>query len=214
MRYGTGPLHIRCYSKTQDFTLFEQNSLDNLITDLKTVLKDAKTRQEVDVKTTLNLLRLYQSDEAQWGKFALRDQQKEYTRNLVTKVSDIANLLVLVWEPGKSSEIHDHPQSNCFVKVLKGTIHEQLYENTAESTEKRDMSLKRSTEVQPNAVTYITDKIGLHRMSNQGKEIAVSLHLYVPLYEKCTIYEANGKTFTGRDLEFYSVDGEILESDK
>lgn len=51
-----------------------------------------------------------------------------YTRNLVDAGNGRFNLMILCWNEGQSSTIHDHADSHCFMKVLKGTLNEVKYE--------------------------------------------------------------------------------------
>lgn len=53
-----------------------------------------------------------------------------YTRNLVDDGGERGhyNLLILCWNPGKGSPIHDHAESSCFLKVLDGKLKETKYE--------------------------------------------------------------------------------------
>jgi cysteine dioxygenase len=50
-----------------------------------------------------------------------------YTRNLVDAGNDRFNLMILCWNEGQSSTIHDHSDSHCFMKVLKGGLTEVKY---------------------------------------------------------------------------------------
>jgi cysteine dioxygenase len=35
--------------------------------------------------------------------------------------------MILCWNTGQESPIHDHPNSHCFMKTLQGEVHEELY---------------------------------------------------------------------------------------
>lgn len=53
--------------------------------------------------------------------------QKRYTRNLVDAGNGRFNLMILCWNEGQSSAVHDHADSHCFMKVLKGGLSEIKY---------------------------------------------------------------------------------------
>lgn len=36
--------------------------------------------------------------------------------------------MILCWNVGQESPIHNHPDSHCFMKTLEGVVHEELYE--------------------------------------------------------------------------------------
>ncbi|KAI8374998.1 RmlC-like cupin domain-containing protein [Choanephora cucurbitarum] len=67
----------------------------------------------------------------------------------------------------------------------------------------------KDTVYRPNQVTYVHDKIGLHRISNPSTEQgAVSLHLYTPPYKMCkTFEEKTGKARSSGVCSFYSIGG-------
>ena len=112
------------------------------------------------------------------------------------------------------------------MKVLKGELTETRYqhpdlakvpkgyENSRSYLARYAQPLKvtQTTILRENAVTYMSDDLGLHSFRNGGDEFAVSLHLYTPPNEEkfgCHIFdESDGK---GRRIGpctiFYSVDG-------
>jgi hypothetical protein len=68
------------------------------------------------------------------------------------------------------------------VKILKGSLKESLYEMPREGPGTPPRLVKESYYAE-NQVTHISDKIGIHKISNPSvTEFAVSLHLYTPPY--------------------------------
>lgn len=162
----------------------------------------------VNVQDLQDAMLAYTSCEADWSKFALADSSRAYTRNLVDNCNGKSNLLILVWNPGKSSPIHDHANAHCVMKILKGTLKETLYawpcqhsDNSASCAtdpsqsdcpstehtcsagpgplEPAALQIQRDTAYHQDQVTYMSDKLGLHRITNPSdSEVAVSLHLY------------------------------------
>lgn len=161
----------------------------------------------VNVQDLKDAMLGYTSCEADWSRFALADASRAYTRNLVDNCNGKSNLLILVWNPGKSSPIHDHANAHCVMKILKGTLKETLYSwpcqhgdnaascaqpsegdcpstkhtcsATSQSLEPAALHMQRDTPYERDQVTYMSDKIGLHRITNPSdSEVAVSLHLY------------------------------------
>ncbi|KAF9741975.1 hypothetical protein PMIN06_006432 [Paraphaeosphaeria minitans] len=172
--------------------------------------------EDVDPRRLEYLMMDYVSDETHWSKYFFPSQHHAYTRNLVDKGNGKSNLLILVWSPGKSSPIHDHANAHCIMKVLKGSLVETRYAwPTIHLNEKEDHPLQTISErmYEGNDVTYMSDRLGLHRISNPNpNEYAVSLHLYTPpnaaVYgcnvfdeqtghakhmPKCTVYSEYGK---------------------
>jgi cysteine dioxygenase len=83
--------------------------------------------------------------------------------------------LVLVWSPGRGSPIHDHADAHCLMKVLKGSLKETLFVFPDHEGERPEVT--RETIYDEGMVTYMSDDLGLHKISNSDPEnIAVSLH--------------------------------------
>jgi len=83
--------------------------------------------------------------------------------------------LVLVWSPGRSSAIHDHANAHCIMKVLQGSLKETRF-HTPEA-ENMAPEIIQETLFEKDQVTYMSDKLGLHKISNpDSEETAVSLH--------------------------------------
>lgn len=189
------------------------NNFGKLIDTLRSHLgTKGLSSDDVDVNEIRRVMEEYQSDETEWGKFALSDATKGYTRNGVVNINGNANLLVLVWSPGKGSAIHDHANAHCCMKILKGQLTESLYD-VPESVG-HEMVPRQVTALHRGEVGYISDDIGLHRISNETEEFAVSLHLYTPPYASlygCSMYETNTlKKHHVNMSKYYSWQGNVL----
>ncbi|KAK5003918.1 hypothetical protein LTR28_009593 [Elasticomyces elasticus] len=70
------------------------------------------------------------------------------------------------------------------MKILRGSLKETVYnwpKDVHHEQSSAPLEVKKETIYGENAVTYISDKIGLHRISNPDpKNSVVSLHLYTP----------------------------------
>ena len=108
----------------------------------------------------------------------------KYTRNLVGYNGGFT-LLMLCWDRGQESPIHDHAGSSCFMKILEGELHEVRYDASNPSR----LALKTITQMREEQVAYIDDTQGVHKMVNPSTERgAISLHIYIPPYVKCSIF--------------------------
>ena len=83
--------------------------------------------------------------------------------------------LLLVWTPGKGSPIHDHGNAHCVMKILRGSLTETRY-SFPEEDRKEEMKVISEKNYGQNAVAYMSDDLGVHRMANNGSDFAVSLH--------------------------------------
>ncbi|EXJ95912.1 cysteine dioxygenase [Capronia coronata CBS 617.96] len=182
---------------------------------------------DVDENDLIRLMEGYVSQESQWHQYAFADTSRNYTRNLVDEGNGKSNLLVVVWNPGRSSPIHDHANAHCVMKILKGSLKETLYSmppGSADSQIKSSGTLTppqivKETTYAENEVTYISDQIGLHKISNPSStEAAVSLHLYTPPHAANFGFnlfdEKTGKQTHIKQAGFFSDRGKLIEKCK
>lgn len=57
-------------------------------------------------------------ESADVAPYAFWDPDKLYTRNLMASDGKNFTILLLCWNPGKESPIHDHPCEGCWVKTV------------------------------------------------------------------------------------------------
>lgn len=172
---------------------------------------------DVDPKELQSLMEEYVSNPSEWQKYALGDPSRPYTRNLVDKGNGKSNLLILVWTPGKGSPIHDHANAHCIMKILKGSLKETLFswpnQSVLNNGEPSPPNVKKETVYQENQVTYMSDQLGLHKVTNPDPEnVAVSLHLYTPpnaAVYGCHIFDPNtGTAAHVKQCHFFSDRGQ------
>ena len=108
-----------------------------------------------------------------------------YTRSLVGTDGINYTLLVLCWNPGRESKIHNHPCEGCFVLPMSGSLKETIYSVHPETDEIRE---EFATICKPGSISFMNDELGLHKIGNASSEIgAVSLHLYTPPFSSCKV---------------------------
>ena len=173
---------------------------------------------EIDPNDIINLMSVYTSNEIDWKQYALADSSRNYTRNLVDEGNGKSNLLIVVWNPGKGSPIHDHADAHCVMKILKGALKETQY-HTPEQIDGKlpPPEIMKETIYSENQVTYISDEIGLHKIANASDtEMAVSLHLYTPPHAANFGFnlfdEKTGKRTHCHQAGFYSDRGRCLNA--
>lgn len=93
------------------------------LTDLIGELHRVFAEDQVNVEYIRYLMESYQSDPAEWLKYA-KFNKFRYTRNLVDAGNGKFNLMVLCWGEGDGSSIHNHPDSDCVMKILAGQLTE------------------------------------------------------------------------------------------
>lgn len=93
------------------------------LTDLIDELHRVFAEDRVNIEYVQYLMESYRSDPAEWLKYA-KFNKFRYTRNLVDAGNGKFNLMVLCWGEGNGSSIHNHPQSDCLMKILAGQLTE------------------------------------------------------------------------------------------
>jgi cysteine dioxygenase len=175
---------------------------------------------DVNPQDLINLMSIYTSNEKDWLNYALADSSRNYTRNLVDKGNGKSNLLIVVWNPGKGSPIHDHADAHCVMKILKGSLKETLYNMPVQADESEGLrtppQVVQETLFDCDQVTYISDDIGLHKISNPSEtDVAVSLHLYTPPHAANFGFnlfdEQTGKCTHIKQAGFFSDGGKLVD---
>lgn len=198
-----------------------KSTFEKLVDDLSSALGPSSglDSSDVDPMEIQLLMEKYVSNSDEWTSYALGDASRTYTRNLIDEGNGKSNLLILVWSPGKGSTIHDHANAHCVMKVLKGKLQEDLYswpdQEQIENGQISPPRLTKQTIYGENQVTYMSDKLGLHRISNPDQDnFAISLHLYTPpnaAIHGFGIYdERTGKARHIKQTNYYSFRGHRL----
>lgn len=156
------------------------------------------------------------------AEYAFFDDQYSYTRNLVASDGTHYTILLLCWNAGVESPIHDHPCDGCFVKSLQGIVTETKYvkekseDSNDEDNDKNDikLTLLNETVIAPGAVTYMDNYVGYHKVGNAGTTPAITLHVYTPPYQKCKVWKSpeNFAACTECKVTYYSQYGKKTNS--
>ncbi|XP_055379469.1 cysteine dioxygenase type 1 [Condylostylus longicornis] len=179
----------------------------------------------VNIEMVNHLMLSYKSNPKEWQKFAKWDRYK-YTRNLVDAGNGKFNLMILCWNEGQASAIHDHADSHCFMKMLQGelceirydwpTSKEILIDNNACIGFADETEMDGANELKEigratmglNDVRYINDNLGLHRVENLSHtDGAISLHLYCPPFNSCSVFQKNSGKRMKCPVTFWSKYG-------
>ncbi len=70
------------------------------------------------------MLSTYAAEHEDWRRFALFDPDV-YTRNLIGRTEHY-EMLLLCWNVGQKSPIHNHAGQNCWMAVMEGQVQETL----------------------------------------------------------------------------------------
>ncbi|KAL6860182.1 hypothetical protein ACO1O0_004208 [Amphichorda felina] len=195
----------------------QSDRFERLVQALKDALGPSSglTSDDVDVEVLTQLMRDYDGSDNKWSRYAFGDSTRGYTRNLVDEGNGKSNLLVLVWTPGKGSPIHDHGNAHCLMKILRGNLTETRFEFPESEEGEGPMTVIAKKTYKENQVAYMADELGLHRVTNEGSDFAVSLHLYTPpnvARGGCHIFdEKTGRSSHVPSCLYYSAYGRLLK---
>lgn len=134
-----------------------------------------------------DLLRSVKLSREEWEPYVWwRDH---YTRTRVGYSTDHFALLLLCWNKGQASPVHDHYGSSCWVAVLHGTLEETRFATPAPG-ETGPLRVVNRVQARAGEVCYINDGMGLHIMANPTTDdVTVSLHVYAPPYKACHLFD-------------------------
>ena len=104
-----------------------------------------------------------------------------YNRMLLSKTDNIAILLVC-WAPGMSSAPHDHGESYCSMKVLKGCLSNVFWQ-----VNNNELSHLKPSIYNAGDILSIKKK-QIHVITNLSDDPSYSLHLYVRPIQRMKVY--------------------------
>ena len=125
---------------------------------------------------------------------------ESYTRNCIIKDKKF-ELILLCWEKGQKTPIHDHGGEECWVKVIQGELRETLYK----IDEAGELKMVKSTISKAGDISYMIDFMGFHRLENVSKKRGMSLHLYAKPIRNCKMFDENSRKFVSKDLSYNTV---------
>lgn len=138
-----------------------------------------------------------------------------YTRNLVFK-DDRFEMMVICWEKGQVSRVHNHSEQKCWMTVPVGRLRGQNF-GIEEIDEGRGYCKLVETdtfELSDCLAAKVELEEPIHQVLNLAKydERAVSVHIYSKPYDRCLSYCRDTHTFKEVPLFYTSIDGKLCDS--
>lgn len=133
---------------------------------------------------------------------------ENYTRNLIFKNEDF-EMLLLCWEPGQATRIHDHASQGCWMSVLDGIITSENYDFVSRKDFNGNLRRSSCESFVKGEAYYIDDSVSLHLLRNPIKNNTrtLTLHIYSKPFSKCTIYDLEKRTVSDLELSYDSMMG-------
>ena len=148
-------------------------------------------------------------DKQDWEAYAHFDASRHYTRNLIATDHVSYTLLLLCWNPGQESPIHDHPCDGCWMEVLQGQIQECRYRTSVKGKGTK-LECTQDKTFDEGGIVFIEDSQGLHKVGNPGTRPAVTMHLYSPPFQSCKIWLDETKQPSKSSICHYSEYGRLV----
>lgn len=146
------------------------------------------------------LLADYAKQQQDWREYQTWSSDR-YTRNLVHRCGAY-ELLLLCWEAGQESPIHDHAGQHCWMAVLDGRLEEVHF-----AIDNKGLTPGRSATFDRGEVAFIQDEIAWHRIRSLSEGRSVTLHLYADPIDSCRIYDEAVGAPEQVEMGYHSVRG-------
>jgi cysteine dioxygenase len=106
-----------------------------------------------------------------------------YARNFVCRTPQF-ELLVLCWEPGQVTTVHDHAGSLNFIRVHRGRLTSRLFAHPDDGR----LALASEAALTAGGRTSV-DRPEIHQLANTSGEQLVTIHVYAPPLTHLTVYD-------------------------
>ncbi len=175
----------------------ELDALEHLTREL-----DSAFASDPKGKSVAKLMETYARAAQDWREHMLF-APAGYSRNLL-RLTPVYELLLLCWDVGQASPIHNHQEQRCWMAVLDGAIRETHFHEPDEG-HKGPLKAGSVRCFRRSEVAYISDEIALHEIRPIGVQAGVTLHLYSSPIPRCRVYcEVTGKVAI-REMSYDSV---------
>ena len=138
-----------------------------------------------------------------------------YTRNLIFK-NERFEMMVLCWDKGQASRIHNHADQMCWMTVPVGRLRGQNFA-VREIDESRGFCRLKETDnfdLSECLAAKVELEEPIHQILNlpEFESRAVSLHIYSRPFDTCLAYCCETDTFKEVPLFYTSVGGKLCDN--
>lgn len=109
---------------------------------------------------------------------------RHYTRQCIHRTPR-HELLLICYEPGQRTSIHDYDSQMAWIKPLVGSIKEERFISGPDGSVRR----KEQQVLVPGSLSFMATKNCIHRHSNVGPGRAISLNLYARPIRRWRVYD-------------------------
>lgn len=128
-----------------------------------------------------------------------------YTRNCILRTASF-ELLLICWDIGAQTKIHNHGGQKCWVLQAWGNLTENKYD-----VDGNELVFRSSELLHPNQVTFMNDDLGYHQLQNLSNQRSYTIHVYAMPIDNCNVYNTQSGHFETATLK-YDTAHKILSS--
>lgn len=110
---------------------------------------------------------------------------QSYQRKRLCRTSRF-ELLILCWQPGQSSTVHDHADSLNVTRVYQGVLTSRKFGSSVSLTGKQLLT-PQEEHLQKDELTAV-DSYSIHQLANTSDENLVTLHVYARPLQDIRVY--------------------------
>ena len=158
---------------------------------------------EIEVSKIGQFIKNIQIIEADVLNYCIWDKE-QYTR-VCLHCSETTECLLLCWEAGQSTPIHNHNGQKCWVLQLVGEIEEKKYNLVNSKPQLANTNL-----LQTGECSYIDDAIGWHCLCNNTNSRSVSLHIYINPISECLVFNETENQMIVKKLDYNNKPVEVF----
>lgn len=124
-----------------------------------------------------------------------------YTRNCLCRTDEF-ELMLVCWEKGQESPIHDFLSHAAWIHVVQGKLKEEDFRIS-----KRNSHLEKVGQVTLNSLdySYLSRRVGIHRFINTYESRTISLHLHAAPLTKWREFDRNTGETKEREASYDCV---------
>lgn len=171
--------------------------------EITTIEQLVNSFEHAEPSERLGVLKRIKIDKLNFEKYATWNIEN-YTRNCLVR-KDGYELILMCWDKGSATPIHDHSGEDCWVYQVTGGIRERRYRNVSSGFEMTNEAIL----IEGN-ITYMHDRMGYHTIENVVGERAMTLHVYANPIDRCNVYNEETSSFEIREMKYDSINGEKI----
>ena len=156
-------------------------NLNQLIPTVSKIINNTSSNILFNTRVTFALKSYIEDD---WNIYKLDPIENNYKKNVIYR-DEKMSLELISWGSKSFTNIHDHAEYGCFMKVMDGRLRENIFSA-------QNNHFLRTKKLNTNTISYINNKIGHHNIFNENNnKNSYSIHLYFP-----GIYNTNTYNFS------------------